>query len=167
MPRLSVTPGVTLKSSDPFASYFSLYSVQFQCRANDVTYARETRLMNILGHADAFNVPELRANEKTTTSCYIRMTTGKRLESADISVMVSISPALFLGEEPSDFASLQREPRATILIIGSKWPRLKHLHLLHHKKKFQKDTTGPLPQLARHALSAIILVLSTEGVLKV
>jgi len=101
--RISITPGATLKNSDPFATMFilqndgqfSIYDIEFSCVLNDVKYGNNVELSKILSHIGTFNVPILDANAKTSTPCYLSFGTSHPAMRADVTLFVSYRPSFY------------------------------------------------------------------------
>ena len=101
--RMSVTPGETLKASDPFTTIFvlhnegqfSMYDIEFGCLVHDVLYPNQKGIpvSQVSAHmpSKSFNVPQLEANGRTSTPCWMpALLTAP--ESVDISILVSYRP---------------------------------------------------------------------------
>jgi len=67
----------------------SLYSLKFGCYGKKVTFGGSIEVVDSWNHVSTFDVPELRADEKTSTPCYVGFGAAKPLESADIAIVVS------------------------------------------------------------------------------
>lgn len=112
---MSVTPGETLRTSNPFTTVFVLhnegqfpmYGIDFDCTANNVLYANNVRAINNTGKASPFTVPRLEANAKTSTPCYLPIDLGKPL-MAEVTVSVSYRPSFFPFRRTARFRFIAR-----------------------------------------------------------
>jgi hypothetical protein len=101
--RISIIPGASLAPNTPFATtftlsndgQFSLYSVEFQCIYNAVDIVQGPRLQDMGGVVRDFDVPEVRANDKTTAICYFP-DENAQIAQADISMAVTYRPEFLL-----------------------------------------------------------------------
>jgi hypothetical protein len=113
--RMSVTPGETLKTSDPFTTMFvlhnegqfAMYDVTFGCLLNDVVYPNRTRAMENYVTDEPYNVSMLEANARTSTPCYLPLLPTPPL-SVELTVIVSYRPSFFPFHRTSQFRFLAR-----------------------------------------------------------
>lgn len=100
--RLTVTPGQTLKESDPFATMFilentgefSIYDVQFDCVAHNIEYAEGVSITDSLFSTRQFDVLELHSHDKTSSPCYLgAMKFRQPVLKADVLLTVSYRPS--------------------------------------------------------------------------
>jgi hypothetical protein len=81
----------------------ALYDLKFYCRAYLISYKPGTSIQEGLSSSEPFNVPELTANEKTSTPCYVGYETPFPPETADIAVVVSYIPRFSLWRKENRF----------------------------------------------------------------
>lgn len=103
--RLSLTPGDTLKDSDPFAvtfvlhneGQFPVYDVRFICTVNSAKGNRVT-LEEMSMERRQLSVPELKANSRTSFPCQIPVAFSPApiIESVDLTLSVSYIPKFYL-----------------------------------------------------------------------
>lgn len=110
--RVSVTPGQTLKDSDPFATMFTLqnegeftlYNVKFSCLID--TSGFENRTYKVAGNFandPSFDVPELASGVKTNAPCYAGFDLNSPVTHADATLIVSYRPSFYPFRKTSQF----------------------------------------------------------------
>lgn len=112
--RLSVTPGVTLKDSDPFKTMFILqndgqfpvYDVEFSCLTNFVKYPKGNKVTQLYERSETFDIPKLGANEKTSTPCLFDVYVYLPPITADISLTVKYRPGFYPFHKTQHFRFL-------------------------------------------------------------
>lgn len=101
--RLSVEPGATLKASDPFTTIFTLhnegqfsvYDVQFECSIDEVLYPNNITAQDNVVTTDAFDIPELASNAKTSSPCYFPIEVSFDIITVTVSLRISYRPSFY------------------------------------------------------------------------
>ncbi|HKV36587.1 MAG TPA: hypothetical protein VJP89_19755 [Pyrinomonadaceae bacterium] len=107
--RMSVSPGETLKASDPLATMFVLHNegqfavhdIKFLCFLNRISYLDGTIVEYSMGNNAEFNVLRLDGNGKTSTPCYVPV--KAQPVSADVTIIVSYRPSFYPFEKHQNF----------------------------------------------------------------
>jgi hypothetical protein len=116
--RVSVMPGPILKISDPFIAdpftatftlsnegAFSIYDLHFSCIHNRIVVNDATGLVTVgntrgIDEVNNYDVKEVRASEKTTTTCYFPPWSVRK---ADVSIEVTYRPSFSLWRKTQLF----------------------------------------------------------------
>lgn len=107
--RLSASPGPAFRPSDPFTSaftlsndgQFSIYDVEFLCLHNQTDVETRVSIQNIATNPRIFNVQQVRANERTTTTC--PRPALNTVERADVSIVARYRPAFTFWQKTQRF----------------------------------------------------------------
>ena len=99
--RLRVTPGTTIKDSDPFATMFilenegefPLYDIKFSCLTHFAETSKQQEAADILGHVDTFNVTELDGHKQTSSPCIVGIKTSDVFTYVNVSLRISYRPS--------------------------------------------------------------------------
>ena len=108
--RMSVSPGETLKASDPFTTIFVLhnegqfpmYDIRFGCLVNAVNYPNDFTVKETLIYAPSLVVNRLDANARTSTLCDLGVQAGDP-QKVDLTVLISYRPSFFPFSRSANF----------------------------------------------------------------